>query len=96
MTKADLIEKIQGVSGLTLKESAELFDSVMEVVKATLERGETVKISRFGSFEVRAKNARRGRDPQTGRELTIAPRRILSFRPSATLKQVINTVPTKS
>ncbi|TLM69226.1 MAG: integration host factor subunit alpha [Deltaproteobacteria bacterium] len=96
MTKSDLVEQIQSATGLTMKESTALFDTVMEIMKATLERGEAIKVSRFGSFEVRAKSARRGRDPQTGKELTITPRRILSFRPSNMLKQMINTHPAQS
>lgn len=90
MTKADLVERIQAATGFTNKHSADLFDSVMEIVKVTLERGETLKVSRFGNFEVREKLARRGRDPQTGKALTITPRRVLTFRPSNTLKQALN------
>lgn len=90
MTKSEIVGKIQDVTGYTLKESAELFETTLEIIKASLERGETVKLTRFGNFEVREKRARRGRDPQTGKELTITPRRILSFRPSAMLKQAVN------
>ena len=90
MTKADLVEKVQSATGFTLKESADLLESVMDIIKDTLARGEDLKISRFGNFELRAKSLRRGRNPQTGAELTIAARRVLSFKPSAVLKQAIN------
>lgn len=90
MTKSEIVGKIQEATGYTLKESAELFDSTLEIVKATLERGENIKIARFGSFDVREKKVRNGRNPQTGEQLTIAPRRVLSFRASTMLKQSIN------
>ena len=90
MTKRELVEKLQNVTGFTLKESADLFDSVMQIIKETLERGENIKVSGFGNFEVRIKAMRQGRNPQTGGALTISSRRVLVFKPSNLLKQAIN------
>lgn len=90
MTKADLVERIQGTTGFTLKESTELLESAFELMKQTLERGENLKLSGFGNFEVRQKKPRRGRNPQTGDEIEIKPRRVLTFKPSALLKKSLN------
>lgn len=90
MTKADIVEKIQEQTGLTRKESAEMMEAVFSLMKSTLESGETLKISGFGSFIVKQKADRRGRNPQTGETLTIKARRILTFKPSAVLRQAIN------
>ena len=90
MTKADIAEKIQAEIGLTKKESAEMMESVFSLMKSTLKSGETLKIPGFGSFIVKQKKDRRGRNPQTGETITIEARRILSFKPSTVLKQAIN------
>ena len=90
MTKADLIEKITLMTAFTKKESAEIVERVFDVVKATLEAGENIKIAGFGNFEVQEKNARRGRNPQTGETLEISARRILAFKPSQLLKKSLN------
>lgn len=90
MTKADIAEKIQIVTGGTKKESAELMEAVFSIMKATLETGETLKISGFGSFVIKQKADRRGRNPQTGESITIEARRILSFKPSTLLRHAIN------
>lgn len=90
MTKADLVERIQTSTGFTLKESGELLESTFELIKKTLASGENLKISGFGSFDVRVKKPRRGRNPQTGDEIEIAPRTVLAFKASALLKQAIN------
>lgn len=90
MTKADLTEKIQTVTGLTLKESAGILEDVFELIKKELEAGESLKLSGFGTFEVRSKKSRRGRNPQSGEAIEIAPRRVLSFKSSACLRQAIN------
>lgn len=90
MTKADIAEKIQAVTGLTKKESAELMEAVFNTIKATLESGEKLKISGFGNFEVKKKADRRGRNPQTGETITIGARRVLTFKPSNVLRQAIN------
>ena len=90
MTKADIVEKVYLTLGLSRQESAELVEQAFEIIKEALERGDTVKISGFGSFVVRQKNARRGRNPQTGEELMITPRKILTFKPSTVLRKAIN------
>jgi len=90
MTKADIAEKIQAGTGLTKKESADMMEAVFSLMKGTLESGETLKISGFGSFTVKKKADRRGRNPQTGESITIEARRILGFKPSAVLRQAIN------
>lgn len=67
-----------------------MLEAVFSIVKSTLEQGETLKISGFGSFVVKQKNDRRGRNPQTGESITIDARRVLTFKPSAVLKDAIN------
>ena len=91
MTKADIVEKVFEKVGLSKKESAELVEQVFEVMKTTLESGENLKISGFGNFVVKKKADRKGRNPQTGDAMTIAARRILTFKPSVLLKKSINS-----
>lgn len=93
MTKADIAEKIQAATGLTKKESSELMEAVFSTIKATLESGEKLKIAGFGSFEVRQKADRLGRNPQTGEAITINARRVLTFKPSILLRQAVNGKP---
>jgi integration host factor subunit alpha len=90
MTKTDLIEKISLMTAFTKKESSEIVERVFDVVKTTLEAGENIKIAGFGTFEVKEKAARRGRNPQTGEVIEIAPRKVLTFKPSQVLKKSIN------
>jgi integration host factor subunit alpha len=90
MTKADITEKIQTATGYNKKESVEFMEAVFSLIKSTLESGETLKISGFGSFIVKQKKDRRGRNPQTGESITIEARRILTFKPSAILKDQNN------
>lgn len=90
MTKADIVERIAEKIGFTKKESQDLVESVLEIVKTTLESGENFKITGFGKFEVKHKADRRGRNPQTGESITIESRRILSFKPSTLLRSAIN------
>lgn len=90
LTRASLSEAVYREIGLSLAESAELVDAVLEQVLAALEQKEAVKISSFGSFLVRNKNERIGRNPKTGVEVPISPRSVLSFRPSNLLKSQIN------
>jgi len=90
MTKADIIEGVYEKVGFSKKESAEIVELVFDTVKETLERGDKIKISGFGNFQVRQKNARVGRNPQTGREIEISARRVLTFRPSQVLKSALN------
>jgi len=90
MTKADIVEKIYEKVGFSKKESAELVELVFDIVKSTLEQGDKIKIAGFGNFVVKEKADRRGRNPQTGEEITISARRILTFKPSQVLKASIN------
>lgn len=90
MTKADLIENVYLKTGFSKKESAEIVETVFELIKSTLEQGEKIKIAGFGNFVVKEKSTRRGRNPQTGDEIEITSRRILTFKPSQVLKSSIN------
>lgn len=90
MTKAEIVEQIYERVGFSKKEAAELVEKVFEIMKETLAAGEKVKISGFGNFVVREKNARKGRNPQTGQEILLAARRVLTFKPSLVLKNVLN------
>ncbi|KPP87309.1 MAG: integration host factor alpha subunit HimA [Rhodobacteraceae bacterium HLUCCA08] len=82
----DLAEAVHQELGLSRNDSAELVESVLTHVSDALVSGETVKISSFGTFSTRDKAARVGRNPKTGEEVPIAPRRVLSFRPSHLMK----------
>lgn len=86
MTKADIIENVHRLIGFSKKDSAEIVEKVFENIKQSLEKGESVKISGFGKFDVRSKHKRRGRNPQTGEQIEISARRVLSFRPSQILR----------
>ena len=90
MTKADLVEAIQAASGMTKLEGGETLEALLEIIKDTLIDGEDVKIAGFGKFAVKEKGDRRGRNPQTGEEITIQARKILTYQPSAMLKAKIN------
>ncbi len=90
MTKADLVERIQAGTDLSKKESIEALDMVLLIMKETLEVGENLKISGFGSFLVKQKRDRKGRNPQTGETITIDARRILTFKPSSIHRNRIN------
>lgn len=91
MTKADIIEVFSSKTGISKKESSEMVESVLEIMKKTLAAGETLKINGFGSFVVKEKADRKGRNPQTGETITITSRRILSFKSSPVLKNAINS-----
>ncbi|WP_306253550.1 integration host factor subunit alpha [Parvularcula sp. IMCC14364] len=90
LTRADLTEAVYRNVGLSRNESSELVENILETIADRLEDGETVKLSSFGTFSVREKNERIGRNPKTGEEVPIKPRRVLSFRPSHVLKDHIN------
>ena len=90
VTRAQLAETIYAQVGLSRNESADLLEAVLERISAALESGESVKISGFGTFSVRQKGRRIGRNPKTGVEVPILPRRVLVFRPSHVLKSMIN------
>ncbi|PCJ59820.1 MAG: integration host factor subunit alpha [Rhodospirillaceae bacterium] len=90
VTRAHLTEAVYQEIGLSRNESADLVESVLKLVSDALVRGETVKVSSFGSFSVRQKGQRIGRNPKTGEEVPILPRRVLVFRASQVLKSRIN------
>ncbi|WP_084862085.1 integration host factor subunit alpha [Salibaculum halophilum] len=86
LTRMDLAEAVHEEVGLSRNESAELVETVLQHMSDALVRGENVKISSFGTFSIRDKAARMGRNPKTGEEVPISPRRVLSFRPSHLMK----------
>ena len=86
VTKADLIEAVFEKIGYTKKLSGELVEGIFDLIKDQLLNGRGVKIYGFGKFVLKDKKARRGRDPQTGKSITIEPRRVLVFRPSLILR----------
>ena len=90
VTRAHLAERIYTQVGLSRNESADLLEGVLESVCKALQDGESVKISGFGTFSVRQKGRRVGRNPKTGVEVPILPRRVLVFRPSQVLKAQVN------
>ena len=91
MTKAEIVEQIYEKVGFSKKESAEIVEMVFDTMKDTLSRGEKIKISGFGNFVVRQKRSRIGRNPQTGEEIEIEARKVLTFRPSQVLKSSLNS-----
>ncbi|MCH7569950.1 MAG: integration host factor subunit alpha [Deltaproteobacteria bacterium] len=92
MTKAEIIARIDGKVGLSKNHATDVVEATFEIIKSCLEKGENVKISGFGSFVVRSKNPRRGRNPKTGEEIIIKGRRVLTFKASTTLKETINKI----
>jgi integration host factor subunit alpha len=90
LTRADLAEAVFQKVGLPRNESAEIVELVLREIVGSLERGQTVKLSSFGSFGIRDKGQRIGRNPKTGQEVPITPRRVLVFRASNIMKQRIN------
>jgi integration host factor subunit alpha len=96
LTRADLAEALVNKVGLPRNESQEIVELVLKEISTTLARGEGVKLSSFGSFGIRQKGERIGRNPKTGEEVPITPRRVLVFRPSNIMKEKINAGQTKS
>ena len=90
LTRADLTEAVYRNIGLSRNESADLVESVLEEMCVSLEAGEEVKLSSFGTFSLQSKRERVGRNPKTGVEATITPRRVLSFRSSHILKNRVD------
>ena len=89
LTKAELSEILFEQVGLNKSEAKEMVEAFFEEIRAALEEGENVKLSGFGNFELRTKSERPGRNPKTGEEVPINPRRVLSFRPSHTMKDKV-------
>lgn len=91
MTKADIVDCIYNeVGGLSKREAADMVEAVFDTIKEVLSSGDMLKISGFGNFVVRHKKARTGRNPQTGDEITISERHVLTFKPSQVLKNELN------
>ena len=90
LTKADLVNKLYESELLTKAEGVDAVETVLEIVKQRLEDGENVLISGFGKFTVKEKRARRGRNPHTGEDLILSPRRVVTFKPSGVLRKKVN------
>jgi integration host factor subunit alpha len=90
MRKADIANEVYERVGISKKEAAEIIETVLNTIKSVLQKGETVKIAGFGNFVVRSKRARKGRNPKTGQEIGITPRRVVTFRPSQVFKKFVN------
>ena len=90
LTKADIIAKVQNETGLTRLESSGHVESLLNMIKTTLESGEDVLISRFGKFRMIEKNARKGRNPATGKPMILAPRKVVTFKCSGRLRESLN------
>lgn len=92
MTKSDIIEGVyERLGGFSKKEATAIVETILDVIKDALTHGERVKISKFGTFAVRAKRKRRGRNPKTGAPIEISARRVLTFKPSQVLKSSLNS-----
>ncbi len=96
VTRADLVDAVYKEIGLSRSESSIIIESILGHISSALINGETVKLSGFGTFDVRHKKSRMGRNPKTGREVPITSRRVLSFRPSNILKKRVNSALTKN
>ncbi len=91
MTKVDIVENIYEKVGFSKKEVAKIVEYIFDIIKETMIKEDKIKISGFGNFVVRKKRSRRGRNPQTGNDIEISARRILTFKPSQVLKGDLNT-----
>jgi integration host factor subunit alpha len=92
MTKADLSEKMYEKTGLSKKEALGIVELLFDSIKGILAEGESIKITGFGTFLVRKKSARKGRNPKTGDELEIEPRKVITFKPSQSFKALVEKV----
>ena len=90
MTKIDIIQNVNEKLGLSKRDSARIVESVFDIIKDKLAKGEKIKISGFGNFVVKEKTARRGRNPQTGEEISISARKVLTFKSSQILRKALN------
>jgi len=93
LTKAHIIDAVAKINGFTRKKSIETVEILLELIKSTLESGDDVMISSFGKFCVKKKDERRGRNPATGKDLILAPRKVITFKCSGKLKEKLNTKP---
>jgi integration host factor subunit alpha len=90
LTKADLIQKVQSTNDLTHKQSTDIVDATIDIIKNTLESGDNVLISGFGKFRVKQKAERKGRNPATGEDKMLPPRKVVTFKCSGKLRDRIN------
>jgi len=91
LTKADVVESIQNHLGFPKNRSAEIVESLLEIIKKALENGEDVLISGFGKFCVKSKKERRGRNPANGQDMMLSPRKVVTFKCSGVLREKINS-----
>jgi integration host factor subunit alpha len=92
MTKADLADRIYEKVGLSKKEAAEIIETLFTTMKSVLSEGESIKITGFGTFLVRKKGSRKGRNPKTGVEIEITQRKVITFKPSLQFKALVEKV----
>ena len=92
LTKADIINTISNELGFSKRQSIDLVDSLLEIIKKSLETGDDVLVSGFGKFCVKEKNARKGRNPATGQDMMLSPRKVVTFKCSGKLRDKINTL----
>ncbi len=90
LTKADIVESIKDQFGFTKNQSVETVETLLEIMKKTLESGEDILVSGFGRFCVKEKAERRGRNPTTGDDMMLAPRRVVTFKCSGKLRAKVN------
>ena len=91
LTKANIVEAVQSKLGLPKNQSTDIVESLLEIIKSTLEGGDDVLVSGFGKFCVNNKSERRGRNPATGEDLMLAPRRVVTFKCSGKLRERVNS-----
>ena len=90
VTKLDIVNVVAEQNGFTKKQSAEIVETIIEIIKKTLESCEDVMISKFGKFCIKEKRERKGRNPATGDSMMLAPRKVVTFRSSGKLREKIN------
>ena len=90
MTKADIVSEVYEKVGLSKKEATDIVETVLDTIKDTLKGGETVKIAGFGNFVIREKGSRKGRNPKTGENIEITPRKVVTFKPSMIFKDFVD------
>ena len=90
LTKAQIIESVQNQSGFPKNKSSDIVESILDIIKNTLASGEDVLVSGFGKFSVREKKERKGRNPATGEDMMLAPRKVVTFKCSGHLRDMIN------
>ncbi|MEP7038870.1 MAG: HU family DNA-binding protein [Acidobacteriota bacterium] len=91
MTKADLVESVAKEAEMTKKDAEQLVEIIFDSIVSTLNKGEKIELRGFGSFRVRHRNARKGRNPKTGEAVSIPAKRVAYFKPGKDLKELINT-----